>query len=420
MKIYTTFLFFIFISSVTFAQTDTTQKIVPGRKNSAEQEKKPYVILISADGFRYDYADKYHASHLQELAGEGVKSAAMTPSYPSVTFPNHYSIVTGLYPSHHGIVNNSFYNRDRKEFYASGNKVKVADATWYGGTPLWVLAEQQQMLAASFYWVASEAPIKGINPTYYYAYNEKINIHNRIESVVSWLKLPPEQRPHFITFYFPEVDHAGHKYGPDAPETEKQVRFIDSAVYELTKAVKTTGLDVNYVFVSDHGMVKVDNVNTIGMPAAVDTSKFIVSPDDIMVQLYAKNPADIQETYDNLKKEAKDYHVYLKSTMPPYLHYGKSDDWHNSIGDILLIPEWPKIFNITNRKRLNPGVHGFDPALVKEMQATFYAWGPAFKPHTKIPAFQNVDIYPLITSILGLTYTEKIDGTKQLANEVLK
>jgi len=343
----------------------------------------------------------------------------MLPSFPSVTFPNHYTLVTGLYPSHHGLVDNYFYDRARKENYSSGDKAKVADASWYGGAPLWVLAEQNKMLSASFYWVASEAPIKGTNPTYYYVYSEKITMHNRIQAVVDWLKLPAEKRPHFITFYMPQVDHAGHKYGPESPEVEKEVQFVDSSVYELTKAVKTTGLKVNYVFVSDHGMTKIDREHPIGQPAAIDTSKFIISGDGIMVQLFAKDSKYIQDTYNQLKNEAKDYQVYLSTNMPANLHYGKTDDWYGRIGDIILIPNWPKVFNLNGHK-MNIGTHGFNPYTVPEMHATFYAWGPAFNSHVTVPAFKNVDIYPLINSILGLPTPNKIDGTTELAKKALK
>jgi len=419
MKKYIALFFVLLITGTAIAQSDLEQKVVSGRKNDASQENKPYVILVSADGFRYDYAEKYHATHLLNLAGEGVKAASMIPSYPSVTFPNHYTLVTGLYPSHQGIVNNAFYDPARKNTYSMSNKAKVADASWYGGTPLWVLAEQQHMLSASFYWVASEAPIKGMNPTYYYVYNDQIDIHKRIQTVVDWLKLPPESRPHFITFYFPQVDHAGHSYGPDAPETGEQVHFVDDAMDELTKAVKSTGLDVNFVFVSDHGMTKIDADHAIAIPAAIDTSKFVVSGDATLLEVYAKNASDITETYRRLKNGAMYYKVYLKQDMPANLHYGKSDDLYNRIGDILLIPDWPKVFTFNSSRKPSPGTHGYDPYLVKDMHATFFAWGPAFKKHLDIPAFQNVDVYPLITDILGLTYTDKIDGTKQLANKVL-
>jgi len=398
---------------------DTVQKVIPGRKNSIQQQNKPYVILISADGYRWDYTDKYNAESLKKLRAQGVAAESMVPSYPSVTFPNHYAMVSGLYPSHSGLVNNTFYDKGRNDSYSMGAKTKVADGSWYGGTPLWVLAEQQKMLAASFYWVASEAAIKDTRPTYYYVYNEKINIHNRIQAVVDWLKLPAAERPHLITFYFPQVDHAGHLNGPDAEQTAHEVHFVDSAVNELNKAVKTTGLDVNFIFVSDHGMTRVDNQNTISVPAAIDTAKFKISGDGILVELYAKDKTAIQSTYEQLTKEAKDYKVYLKTNVPAKLHYGATDDWHNRIGDILLIPEWPKVFNLNNRKTTNPGWHGYDPTLVKDMHATFYAWGPAFKKGLNISSFPNVDVYNLVSNILGLKITEKVDGTNQLANKVL-
>jgi len=421
MKHYIALLYCLLFSTLAFCQVDTAQKIIPGRENSPEQEKKPYVILISADGFRYDYAEKYHADHLLALAGSGVKAEAMMPSFPSVTFPNHYTIVTGLYPSHEGLTANAFYDANNKKFFSYHNKT-ANDSLWYkGGTPIWVLAEQQKMLSASFYWVGSEAMVQGILPTYHYPYNEKIGIHDRIGAVVNWLNLPPEKRPHFITFYLPQVDHQGHKYGPDSREVEDAVHFVDSAVYELTKAVKTTGVDVNYVFVSDHGMTKPDIENPIHMPAGIDTSKFIVSGDGLMVELYAKDPQYIQSTYETLLKNATpDYAVYLKTNVPEKLHYGANDDRYNRIGDILLIPNWPKLFNLYNNKITTIGWHGYDATVVKDMGATFYAWGPAFKSNLTIKPFDNVDIFPLVNQILGLTYNTKVDGNKQLAKQVLK
>ena len=417
MKRYLTFLIFIACPGFIFAQNDTIQKIIPGRTTSKEQQDKPYVILISADGFRYDYAEKYHAEHLLALAAEGVKAESMIPSFPSVTFPNHYSIVTGLYPSHEGLVINNFYDRTLHRFYSSKGPT-ASEGIWYGGTPLWVLAEKQNMLSASYFWIGSEAPIQGIFPTYYYKYNGLAPINQRINTVISWLKLPAEKRPHLITFYFPQVDHEGHKHGPDSKEVEEAVHFIDSAVYQLTEAVKTTGLKVNYIFLSDHGMTNVDADHALKLPAAADTAKFIISGDGLLVELYAKNTADIAATYETLKKEAKDYEVFLRVNMPQHLHYAKTDDWHNRIGDILLIPRWPKIF-IMGKYKPDPGQHGYDPAVVKDMQATFFAWGPAFKPNTSVKPFPNVDVYPVVTQILGLKTTEKIDGTKQLAEKIL-
>jgi predicted AlkP superfamily pyrophosphatase or phosphodiesterase len=318
------------------------------------------------------------------------------------------------------LVNNSFYDVTTKSFFSYRSKT-ANDALWYnGGTPLWVLAEQQKMLSASFYWVGSEAPVKDIRPTYYYRYNEKIDINQRIQTVVNWLSLPAAKRPHLITFYFPQVDHEGHKHGPNSPEVAEAVHFIDSSVYALTQAVKTTGLNVNFIFVSDHGMTKADIDNPIPMPAGVDTSKFIVSGDGLLVELYAKDPAYIKDTYQKLLDGmTTDYAVYLKTNVPAKLHYGAKDDWQNRIGDILLIPNWPKVFNLYNNKFTTIGWHGYDATVVKDMHATFYAWGPAFKRNLTIPTFENVDVFPVITQILSLSNTNKIDGTDKVAKEIL-
>lgn len=418
-KSFRIFIFRVCLPVILYAQSDTTQKIIYDRRNAPEQEQKPYVIMISADGFRYNYAEEYNAQNLLTLSKSGVSAASMIPSFPSLTFPNHYTLVTGLYPSHHGLVDNTFYSKRRKAMYSLRNKEAVRDGSWYRGTPLWVLAEQQHMLTASFYWVGSEANIKDVYPTYYYNYSEKISIDERINIVVNWLKLPAERRPHFITFYFPEVDHAGHVYGADASQTIKEIHWLDSSVQKLVDAVKKTGIKVNYIFVSDHGMSTIDTLNTARIPADVDTSKFIIGGGGELVQLYAKNSADILPTYTLLKKEEKYFTAYLKTRMPAHFHYSSADDVMAHIGDILLLPTWPHVFSFSNRKP-NPGAHGFDPSIVKDMYATFFAWGPAFKTNLKIPSFGNINVYPIVTKILGLTQTDKIDGTVKVANEILK
>lgn len=416
-KIFFVALGLIFFVDV-FAQ-DTTQKIVYDRFNSPEQQSKPYVILISADGFRWDFAQKYHAENILRLSSAGVAASFMIPSFPSLTFPNHYSIATGLYPEHHGLVNNSFYDEHKQAFYSMNNKTAVKDSFWYGGTPLWVLAEQQKMLSASFYWVGSEAPEQGIFPTYYYNYNEAIDMDSRIQIVKNWLQLPENRRPHFIAFYLPQVDHAAHMFGPDSKEAGYAVQFVDSAIGKLVSAISELHLPVNYIMVSDHGMTKVDTANTLRLPAAIDTAKFIIPPGDALLQLYAKDKKDVLPTYRQLKAEAKDFDVYLTTNMPDRWHYSKTDDVYNRLGDIILTPHLPRVFNVS-QKKTSIGKHGFDPA-IKDMHAIFYAWGPAFKPGEKVDAFENVNVFPLVAQILGLDYSGiKIDGNLSVLEKTLQ
>lgn len=299
------------------------------------------------------------------------------------------------------------------------NKKQVADSSWYGGKPLWVLAEEQGMLAASFYWVASESPIHGTRPTYYYNYNDKISIDTRIQTVKEWLNLPEDRRPHFITFYFPEVDYAGHVFGPDAEETGKAVRWVDAAIGRLDSVAKASGLPVNFVFVSDHGMTKIDPAQVMRLPRSIDTTKFIIPYGNATVHLYARNKEDIIPQYELLKKETGPFQVYLKNDIPAYWNYGGKNDRYGRIGDILLVAESPAIFNPSGGP-MSPGKHGYDnrnPA----MYASFMAWGPSFVEGKELDGFANVHIYPMIARILGLSYRKKeIDGKYRVLRHIVR
>ncbi|WP_316771421.1 ectonucleotide pyrophosphatase/phosphodiesterase [Pedobacter frigiditerrae] len=397
---------------------DTTQKVVANRYNSIEQQKKPYVILISIDAFRWDLADKYQAKNLIKLRESGVQADYLKPSYPSLTFPNHYGIATGMYPSHHGIVDNTFYDQKRGVVYKKSDKIMAVDSSWYGGKPLWVIAEQQKMLSAVFYWPGSEISMDGIKPTYLFNYSEIIPIDRRINVVKDWLKLPDDKRPHFIALYFPQVDKAAHNYKPESEETRVAVKIVDDAIGKMVDAAKASGLDVNFIVLSDHGMATIDRENTITLPKAIDLNHFKVPTGNALLHIYANEKQYIKPTYKALKAEAKDYDVYLSKNIPKAWHYNKKEDKYNRIGDILLVPHLPKVFNI-NGVKPDVGQHGFDPA-IPEMHATFYAWGPNFKSGLKIPAFENVNVYPLITKILGLSYTQKIDGKEKILAPILK
>ena len=406
-----TFLFFLilYLAAGAYAQ-DSTQQVVPGRTNSAEQQRKPYLIMISADGFRWDLADKYHAANLIALRQGGVAAEKMIPSYPSVTFPNHYSLATGLYPSHHGIVNNAFYDPKKGRGYRISDRTAVRDSSWYGGIPIWVLAERQQMVSASFFWVGSEAAVDGVRPTYFYYFNDRISMDNRLRTVKDWLLLPEDRRPHLILFYLSQVDHAEHLFGPDSKEAEDAVHLVDDIVGRMTRMVDSLGLPVNYIFVSDHGMAALDTLYAgISLPAAIDTTKFTVSGSETLVNLYAHDKADIAAQYATLKKEKPEgWDIYLPDGTPAHWHYTSGDDRYGRMGDILLVAKYPHMLYLRDH-RVHPGEHGFDN-LFLQMGATFYAWGPAFKKGLKISPFENVNVYPLVARILGLTLPEGIDG----------
>ncbi|SEA45345.1 Predicted pyrophosphatase or phosphodiesterase, AlkP superfamily [Arachidicoccus rhizosphaerae] len=408
-------------SAVAQSQVDTSQQIVPGRVNLKAQQQKPYLVMISIDGFRWDLADKYNARFLQKMRAQGVKAQSMQPSYPSLTFPNHYAIITGMYPSHHGIVDNYFYDPVKKASYKVGDKNAVLDSSWYGAEPLWVLAEKAGMLTASFYWVGTEAAIDGVRPTYYYNYNETIPIDHRVSVVKNWLELPQDKRPHLITFYFPEVDHMEHMHGVDSPETQAAVQYVDQSIEKLYDSCMATGLPVNFIVLSDHGFANLDTTKYLSVPK-LDTSHYLIRGGSALTHIYAKDEQgkkSLNNLYKELKTNAQNYKVFKASKTPKRWHYRSKDNKDGRIGDILLVPYPPYSFYFGGRKGL--GAHGFDNQL-PEMQATFYAWGPKFNQHQEIKNFPNIAVYPMAARLLGLKIPVnlKIDGKLKTLAPILK
>lgn len=387
--------------------------------NSPAQQAKHYVILVSFDGYRYDYAQKYGAANLLALESRGASAPkGMTPSYPSVTFPNHYSIVTGLYPEHHGIVAMSFYDPTRKQTYVYNNPATNTDGSWYGGTPLWVLAEQQGMRTACFFWPGSEAEIQGMRPSYYIKYDDALPGEKRVDQVLAWLRLPPEQRPHFITLYFSEVDHAGHLYGPESDQTGTAVLDLDRFLGQLVAGLKELPLPIDLIVLADHGMER-EQGGWINLDQYANLSGFTtVGP-----LLYAPSEAAAQKAYESLSTAAASadakFHVYRRLSMPPTLHY----DSNPREGDPIVVPTGPYAIRALARpagadRPPNTGVHGYDPQTMPSMEALFAAEGPDIRPGVTVQPFKNVSVFPLVEKLLDLK-TIPVDGDIESISSVL-
>jgi predicted AlkP superfamily pyrophosphatase or phosphodiesterase len=389
--------------------------VTPHGDNTPGQQSKPYLILVSLDGFRFDYARLYGAKNLQDLAARGASAPeGMIPAYPSVTFPNHYSIVTGLYPEDHGIVANSFYDPRRKQQFVYTDRRTSADGSWYGGVPLWVLAERQGMRAACLFWPGAEAEIDGVLPTYNVLYDPRIPNERRVDQAVEWLRLPPEKRPHFITLYFGDVDSAGHQTGTNSPDTAQAVRRLDGVIGRLTAEVARLNLPLDIVVVSDHGMI-----NTEGPWIDLDKFADLSGFQTVGSLLYPPDEAAAGRVYSQLRGASDKFVVYRRSQLPAHLHY-KSNE---RIGDPVVVPTGPYL--IRSRSSSNPrevppkGMHGYDPQTMKEMRGIFYAAGPDIRPGTKVAPFENVHLYPLLARILGLE-TGPIDGNLRVLQPVLR
>jgi alkaline phosphatase D len=333
-----------------------------------------------------------------------------------LTFPNHYTLVTGLYPEHHGIVANSFYDPARKERYSFNNPATNSDGSWYGGTPLWVLAEKQGMRSACFFWPGSEAKIDGERPTYYLKFDDHFADDKRIEQVIAWLKLPPAQRPHFITLYYSTVDHAGHAYGPDSPQTAAAVAHVDDLMGNLWSQLSQLQLPIDLIVLADHGMEQLQGP-WVNLDQYTDLKNFIT----VGSLLYPNSEADAEKAYQELKIKTDAFTVYRRKRVPAALHF----DSNPREGDPVIVANGPYPIRAegaaagTADRSPEAGMHGFDPRVVPSMRALFLAVGPDIRAKTTLEPFENVNVYPFIASILGLK-PPKVDGNLNVLSKVLK
>jgi len=382
-------------------------------------DAKNPVILISLDGFRYDYIEKYNAKNLKALARDGVRAERMQPSYPSKTFPNHITLVTGKYPSNHGLVHNSFYDEQLNDVYKMG-KAKQ-QPLWLWGKPLWVLAEQNNVRSATYFWPESDAKIEGVLPSYYFPYNKSTPYQDRINEIMRWLKLPAEQRPQFITGYFSLVDTTGHEFGPDTEEVRIAVTKLDNYIGQLKQRISAElSFPVNLVIVSDHGMVSINKESKIDWANLNKFSNYKVVNGSTQLMLYAKEGVKNNTIVDDaelLSKQSKGrYLVYTKENIPDRLHYSGN----YRIADIIAEAIPPVTFS--DKKYLDKeigGMHGFNPYLVKEMGALFIANGPDFKRGLEIASFENIHVFPMLATILDLPIPKDIDGQLSVLSPIL-
>jgi len=391
--------------------------------NSKSALEKPYVILISLDGFRWDYIERFNPPNLSQFINNGVKAEALIPSFPSKTYPNHYTIATGMYPDHHGIVGNSFYNYKKNLTYEIRNREMVEDGTYYGGSPIWVQADKANLVSASYFFVGTEASIQGIRPTYYYNYNGSVKNSARVQQTLNWLSLPAKKRPHLITLYFSDMDDVGHKYGPNNNEELKKALFdLDRDLGVLFEETKATELPINIIVVSDHGMAPISASNYIPIEDIKNDSLFLAINNGSIVNIHLKKNVQLDSVFQYLKQRENKFKVYKTENTPGFETPPKSKDW----GAIQIIPDYGYYFSTIKgiqAKKNSPnktfGVHGYDP-IYKDMHGVFYANGPAFKKGVELASVKNIHVFPLICEILALEIPKNIDGELKQMEIVLE
>ena len=372
-----------------------------------------YVILVSFDGFRYDYVDRLDTPHFDFLEDNGVKAKSLKPVFPSFTFPNHYSIATGCYTDKHGILGNEFstyLDNNVISKYSYKDKISVQDPRWYKAEPIWVTAEKNGIISATYFWVGSEAEIGGYYPTYYKKYQSGIDPVSKVDQVVNWLKLPIKDRPRLVCLYFNEPDHAGHVYGASSKQVNEQIKKSDEVLGYLLKSLEKLSIynQINVVIVSDHGMVDVSkdkmiNIDSFNIRGIVDGRGPVMSVIDTDYKNDALNIPHVK---------------IVPSKNNSILHYD------NPLYDYLLIADegWlmykTKDFLNYNNSLPVKGMHGYN-ADSMNMHSIFYAFGPKIRSGLSIDTFELIHIYPLLCDLLQIDPYHDIDGKLEILKPIL-
>lgn len=384
--------------------------------NSSYAQTQHYVLLVALDGFRSDYAQSDGASHLMAIAKSGVWAPqGMLPSYPALGVPNLFTIITGLYPGHHGIVSDSFYAPERKARFSAKDARTSADGSWYTGTPLWSLAESQGMRTAVAGWPGSEAEIAGFRPTYASSSGAGEGARQREEQILKWLRLPADKRPHFIAVDIPEPVDAARRFGPEAPETKTAIRRADEFIGHLRAGLDATELPVNLVVVSDRGLAK-DEGGWITLSQFTNLSGFLADGP----LLYGENEEQREHVYRLLNHVSSYFVVYRGKDLPPDMHMSGNP----RIGDPVVMATGAYAIRAHGPAAGQPdaplpaGIDGLDPE-ASQMRAIFFATGPDIVPGKTVAPFENVNLYAWMAHMLGLK-APKSDGNLNILAGTLR
>ncbi|KAI5936223.1 Ectonucleotide pyrophosphatase/phosphodiesterase family member 7 [Manis javanica] len=373
------------------------------------QGSRNKLLLVSFDGFRWNYDQDVQTPNLDAMARDGVKARYMTPAFATMTSPCHFTLVTGKYIENHGVVHNMFYNTTTKvklPYHAT-----LGIERWWdnGSVPIWITAQRQGLKTGSFFYPGGNVTYQGVAVTLsrkegiLHNYKNEKEWRANIDTVMRWFT---EEKLDLVTLYFGEPDSTGHKYGPESQERKEMVMQVDRTVGYLRDRIRQSGLDssLNLIITSDHGMTTVRK-------NASDLVEFHRFPNftfkDIEFELLDYGPNGmllpkegmLEKVYEALKDAHPKLHVYRKETFPKSLHYANNP----RITPLLMYSDAGYVIHGRVNVQFNNGEHGFDNE-VMDMKTIFRAVGPSFKRGLEVEPFESVHVYELMCRLLGIDH----------------
>lgn len=364
----------------------------------AQEAEPPVTILISIDGMRPDYLERGLTPNLAEFRRRGV-AATMRPSFPSKTFPNHYTIVTGKRPDRNGIVGNLMIDPARPDQkFSMGDARQALDPFWWQeAEPVWITAEKAGLRTATMFWPGSEVAHGGIRPSDWMRFDQNIGNAQRVNTVLDWMRRPAAIRPRLVTMYFDTVDTAGHRFGPGrSPELDAAITEVDSRIGDVVRGVEAMSVAANIIITADHGMAETAEDRVIQLDELIDRASYLAVEAGPYAAIEPAAGTD-DRVHQALLKPHPHMACHRKEELPAHLHYGKNP----RVAAIICIAEsgWTILSGIPPYP-VKGGAHGYDPTH-PDMHALFMAFGPSIKPMASVPVFDNVDVYPLIAALTG-------------------
>ncbi len=370
-----------------------------GLRTAPSPVSQATVVLVSIDALRADALGSGNMPTLDAIAADGVHARWMNPSYPTLTFPNHYTLVTGLRPGHHGVVHNQMRDAELGNFVSK--RYDTLDARWWsGGEPLWTTMERQGKPTAVLFWPGSAVEIRGERPSHWRPFDKTMTVDARVQQILDWLDLPLAKRPRFIAAYFDQVDVAAHLCGAHCADAIAAEREVDAGLAKLRAgiAARSDGRRIDLVVVSDHGMADVANGNIRYLDDIVPADSIDIQ-DDGPIVLVAPRAGHEAEAM-RLVGRHDHSECWRRESLPPAWHYGSNP----RIPAIVCQADEGWLLELhTDKPFTQPvkGEHGYAPE-TPSMRATFVAEGPDFRRGVELAPFDNVDAYPLLAHLLGI------------------